>query len=98
MKERIPENEFLLNQKSKEFLLLVKDPDLTPEYLYCLQLALWGAENGLEVDYQVKDSLYIMLGWEPEKLMNALEYTDPKYPEDWLDLLNGHNTPIDLAC
>lgn len=96
MKESIPENESPLNQKSKEFLLKEKEIP-NPVHLYCLQLAIWGMKNGLAVDWEVEENLYQMLSWNPKKVMNALEYPDPDSQEDWLDLLDGHNKPIDLA-
>jgi phosphoribosyl 1,2-cyclic phosphodiesterase len=94
--ERLSQNDEPLNQKAKRFLLQEKEqPD--PSYLYCLQLAIWGAENGLTVDYEAQEILYQMLAWDPKKVMRALTQANPKDPEEVFDLLKGHKEPKDLA-
>jgi hypothetical protein len=97
MKE-LQENLEPINQKAKGFLTeLGEVPD--PSALYCLQLALWGLDQGgLEVHYEVKEFLQIIVWTKPPgKVMNWLERIDLEDPEETLDLLYGHKTPEDLA-
>jgi hypothetical protein len=97
MTEPLLENMEPLNSKAKEFLKQVKEiPDETG--LYCLQLAIWGVEKGgLEVDSRVSENLPTLMQEPPGVMMKRLEMFDPKTPDEYLDLLNGHKTPEDLA-
>lgn len=99
MSEPLLQNREPLNKKAKEFLREVKEvPDSST--LYCLQLAQWGLDKGgLEIDYRVKESLPILMSEPADLVMKKLEgyLMDSTDPNDFLDLLNGHKTPEDLA-
>jgi hypothetical protein len=96
MKEKIPENESKLNQEAKKALKnLGEYPE--PEYLYSLQLALWGLESGkFQADDRLRNSLEAMLGWKQAKVNDLLEKClngEPKEPVVW-ERVNGE---VDLA-
>jgi hypothetical protein len=73
MKERIPDNEKYLNQRSKRAMEEEgESPDTS--HLYCLQLALWAIESGMvTTEKKIEDLLYQMMGEKPSQVMNLLE-------------------------
>jgi len=86
MKEEIPENESKLNQEAKRALKSLGEHPY-PEYLYSLQLALWGLESGkFKADGRLRDSMENMLAWNQAKVNDLLEKClngDPKEPVAW---------------
>lgn len=97
MQEQLFLNNSPLNQTAKRFLLQEKE-QADPSVLYCLQLAKWGLEKGkLAIDYQVEESLNVMLREDPAKVMKLLEMSNPQNPQEHFNLLSGQKEPQDLA-
>jgi hypothetical protein len=101
MSERLFQNNKAVNRLAKQFLLQVKRaPD--PMSLYCLQLAIWGLEEGGltlgDEYYEIEETLPAMLQWDQAKVMRLLERIPGE--KERIDLLVGYlptDTPEDLA-
>ena len=106
--EHLSQNSSRFNQVAKAALRKLK-ADVSPAYLYSLQLAIYGLRamktEGWMQDYQPEaiDQAELMLGWSPEFVESWIRYGEENRREDseadeqsalWLQ---EHKDPIEAA-